>query len=95
MDSFKVMCLDSSLWFNQSFPYLVVQLVSHIQLFAIPWTAACQASLSFTVSQNLLKFMYIESAIWQARLTCLFHGCLSFEFQKKTFCLHKGRKVAS
>ena len=95
MDSFKVMCLDSSLWFNQSFPYLVVQLVSHIQLFAIPWTAACQASLSFTVSQNLLKFMYIASAIWQARLTRLFHSCLSFEFQKKTFCLHKGRKVAS
>ena len=27
---------------------------------AIPWTAACQASLSFTVSQNLLKLMSIE-----------------------------------
>ena len=27
---------------------------------AIPWTAACQASLSFTVSQSLLKLMSIE-----------------------------------
>ena len=30
---------------------------------AIPWTAACQASLSFTVSQNLLKLMSIELVI--------------------------------
>ena len=28
-----------------------------------PWTAACQASLSFTVSQSLLKFMSIESVM--------------------------------
>ena len=28
---------------------------------ATPWTAACQPSLSFTVSQSLLKFMFIES----------------------------------
>ena len=37
----------------------VVQSLSRIQLFVTPWTAACQASLSFTVSQNLLKFMSI------------------------------------
>ena len=34
-----------------------------VQLFAIPWTAACQPSLSFTVSQNLLKLMSIESTM--------------------------------
>ena len=34
--------------------------VSHIQLFVTPWTAARQASLSFTVSQSLLKLMSIE-----------------------------------
>ena len=34
--------------------------LSHVQLFAIPWTAACQASLSFTISQSLLKLMSIE-----------------------------------
>ena len=38
----------------------VVQLLSRVQLFATPWTAACQASLSFTVSRSLLKFMSIE-----------------------------------
>ena len=31
------------------------------QLFATPWTAACQASLSFTISQSLLKLTPIES----------------------------------
>ena len=37
-----------------------VQLLSHVQLFVAPWTAACQASLSITNSQSLLKFMSIE-----------------------------------
>ena len=40
---------------------VVVQLLSHVQLFATSWTAACQASLSFTISQSLLKLMSIES----------------------------------
>ena len=39
----------------------VVQSFSHVQLFVTPWTAACQASLSFTISRSLLKFMSIES----------------------------------
>ena len=38
-----------------------VQLVSHVQLFATPWTAARQASLSFTISQSLLKLMSTQS----------------------------------
>ena len=41
-------------------PYL---LSSHVQLFATPWTAALQASLYFTVSQSLLRLMYIESVM--------------------------------
>ena len=38
-------------------------LFSHccIWLFVTPWTAACQASLSFTISQSLLRLMSIES----------------------------------
>ena len=44
----------------QNLIVVVVQSLSHIQLFVTPWTAACQAPLSFTSSQNLLKFMYIE-----------------------------------
>ena len=42
---------------------LVVQLLSHIQLFVTPWTAAHQASLSFTTTQSLLKLMSIESVM--------------------------------
>ena len=40
-----------------------VQLLSHVRLFAIPWTAACQASLSITSSWRLLKLMSIESVM--------------------------------
>ena len=36
---------------------------SRVQLFLTPWTAARQASLSFTNSQSLLKFMFIESVM--------------------------------
>ena len=38
----------------------LVQSLNRIQLFAIPWTAACQASLSITNSWSLLKLMSIE-----------------------------------
>ena len=41
--------------------HLAVQSLSCVLLFATPWTAARQASLSFTVSQSLLKLMSIES----------------------------------
>ena len=39
----------------------LVQLLSHVRLFATPWTAAYQASLSITNPQSLLKLMSIES----------------------------------
>ena len=38
-----------------------VQLLSRVQLFVTPWTAALQASLSITNPQSLLKLMSIES----------------------------------
>ena len=41
----------------------VVQLLSHVGLFVTPWTAACQASLSFTISWSLFKLMSIESVM--------------------------------
>ena len=43
------------------FDVVFVQLLSPVQLFATPQTAACQASLSFTISQSLLKLTSIES----------------------------------
>ena len=42
---------------------IVVRSSSHFRLFVTPWTAAHQASLSFTVSQSLLKLMSIESVM--------------------------------
>ena len=56
---------------NMSFQYsnlfseivVVVQLLSHVRFFANPWTEACQAFLSFTISLSLLKLMSIESVM--------------------------------
>ena len=42
---------------------VVVQSLSHVQLFGTPWTAARQASLSITNSRSLLKLMSIELVI--------------------------------
>ena len=61
-------------WLVRSFIYIhththiytdmyIVQSLSLVQLFVTPWTAACQASLSFTISQSLLKLMPIESVM--------------------------------
>ena len=44
---------------------LVTQLCGHS---ATPWTAACQASLSFTISQSLFKLMSIESMMLSKHL---------------------------
>ena len=52
--------------------FVVVQLLSCVRLYATPWTAARQASLSSTISQSLFKFTSIESVIlsnqWQPLL---------------------------
>ena len=40
-----------------------VQSLSRVWIFAIPWTAACQASLSITNSQSLLKLLTVESVM--------------------------------
>ena len=47
--------------FSCAYHFSSVQLLSHVQLFATPWTAACQASLSITNSRSMLKLMSIES----------------------------------
>ena len=41
----------------------VVQLLSQVRLFVTPWTAAHQASLSFTIAPSLLRLMSIESVM--------------------------------
>ena len=59
---------------------VVVQLLSHVQLFATPWAAALQASLSFTISQSLLKLMSIELVMPSNGLVlcCLSPSLLAF-----------------
>ena len=58
---------------QQSYQMLVVvQLPGHVQLFMTPWTAACQAFLSLSVSQSLPKFMSVESVMPSNHLI-LFH----------------------
>ena len=47
---------------------LLVQLPSHVRLFATPWTAPHQASLSLTISRSLLKFMSIASVMPSSHL---------------------------
>ena len=56
-----------------------VQLLCCIQLFATPWTAAHQASPSFTVSRSLLKLMSIESGCHPAISSSVIP--FSFHFQ--------------
>ena len=51
-----------------SFSSHSVQSLSCVQLFATPWTAACQASLSITNSQRLLKLMSFESVMPSSHL---------------------------
>ena len=43
--------------------FVVVQLISRVRLFETPWTAALQASLCVTNSQNFLKLTSIESVM--------------------------------
>ena len=42
---------------------VIVQLLSHVWLFATPWTVARQASLSFSISKSFLKLISIESVM--------------------------------
>ena len=51
-----------------SVQFISVQLLSHVQLFATPWTVARQASLFITNSQSLLKLMSIELVMPSNRL---------------------------
>ena len=48
---------------NREQDFVVVRSLSHVRLFATPWAAARQASLSLTISWSLPKFMSIESVM--------------------------------
>ena len=59
--------------------FVVIQLLSCVQLFAAPRTAAPQAPLSFTISLSLLKLMSIESVMLSNHL--ILHHHFSYHFQ--------------
>ena len=54
---------------------VVVPSLSWVRLFAIPWTAACQASLFLTISQSLLKLMSTESVMPSNHPVSPFFSC--------------------
>ena len=60
----------------------VVQSLGHVWLFVTPWTAAHWASLSFTISQSLLKLMSIESVMPSNQLNL----CCPLLFQSIRVC---------
>ena len=56
--------------------FIVVRLLSHVLLFVTPWTAAHQASLSFTISRSLLKLVSIASVMPSNHLILSSSSCL-------------------
>ena len=73
--------LPKELYLEEGMVAVVVQSLSHIQLFMTPWTAACQASLS-TVSQSFLRFKSAESVMLSNHLILCcplpFSSCLQY-----------------
>ena len=61
MQTYAISIIHIKIYFLYQFS--LVQSLSRVRLFATPWTAAHQASLSITSSQSLLKLMSIESLI--------------------------------
>ena len=81
---------------------VVVQLLSRAWLFVMPWTATRQASLSFTISQSLLKFMSIESVMLSNHLIlcrpfllCLQSFPASGSFQMNQFFASSGQSIGA
>ena len=93
-------CILSLCLFNL---YVVfVQSLNRIQLFATPWTAGRQASLSITISQSLLKLMSVESVMPSNHLIgcCPLPSCLqSFpelgSFQMSQFFTSGGQSIGT
>ena len=81
-------------------PISSVQLLSHVQFFVTPWTAAHQSSLSITNCQSLLKLMSIESVMPSNHLIFFvpFSSCLQYfpasgSFQMSQFFSSGGQSI--
>ena len=76
---------------------VIVQQLNRVQFFGTPWTAACQASLCSTISQNLLKFMCIELLMLSNHLILCYHLFNVSQNQglfQWVSCLHQEAKVS-
>ena len=78
-----------------SVQFISVQLLSHVQLFATPWTVARQASLFITNSQSLLKLMSIELVMSSNHLIlcCPLLLLLSIFLSIRVFSNESGRHI--
>ena len=76
---------------------VVVQSPSHVQFFVTPWTAACQASLSLSISWSLPKFMSIAlvmpSISSSITLFCLQSFPASGSFPRSWLFVSRGQSV--
>ena len=66
--SFLLYFLGISLLSSTTDQFSSIQSLSPVRIFATPWTAACQASLSINNSQSLTKLMSIESVMPSSHL---------------------------
>ena len=77
----------------------VVQSLSHVRLFVTPWIAACQASLSLTISWCLPKFKFIASVMPSSHLILWCSLLLlplifpSYRDFSKVICSHQMTKI--
>ena len=90
------------LWASPPIFFSSVQLLSCGRFFVTPWTAACQASLSITSSQSLLKRMSIEAVMPSNHLIlcCPFSCCLqsfpaSGSFPMSQFFAYGGQSIGA
>ena len=67
LSELRELVMDREAW-SAVIQFSSVQSLSHVQLFAIPWTAACQASMSITNSRSSPKLMSITSVMPSSHL---------------------------
>ena len=80
------MVWNDVIWYNIVYQFSTVQSLSHVWLFATPWTAARQASLSITNSWSLLKLMSIELVMPSNHFTL----CHPLPLLSSIFSQHQG-----
>ena len=71
--SFPWICIGLHWFCDLPYQCVTVQLLNCVLLFVTPWTAAQQASLSFTISWSLLKLLSIESVVPSNHLKLCHH----------------------